>query len=48
MALQKLLWAGAVHAIWVAKGGCRLNSLHSHLILLGVNLALMLHPGTQM
>jgi len=42
VALQELVRAGTVHAIWVAKCGCWLHFLHSHLILLGVNLALML------
>lgn len=43
MALQKLVWTSAVHAIGMAKGGCRLNLLDTQLILSGVNFALMLH-----
>ncbi len=42
MALQELVRAGTVHAIWVAEGGCWLHFLHSHLILLWINLALVL------
>lgn len=42
MALQELVRAGTVHAIWVAKGGGWLHFLHSHLILLWVNLAFVL------
>jgi len=42
MALQEVVRAGTVHAIWVAKGGCWLHFLHSHLVLLWVNLALVL------
>jgi len=47
MALQELVRAGTVHAIWVAKGGCWLHLLHPHLILLWVNLALVLWAYVQ-
>lgn len=43
MALQELVWTNAVHAIGVAKGGCRLNFLDTQLILSGVNFSLVLH-----
>lgn len=43
MALQELVWTNAVHAIGMAKGGCRLNSLDTQLILSGVNFPLVLH-----
>ena len=47
MALQELFWACAVHAIGVSKRGCWLNLLHSHLVLLWVDLALVLNPEVQ-
>ena len=43
MALQKLVWTSAVHAVRMAKGGCRLNLPDTQLILPGVNFALVLH-----
>ena len=42
MALQKLVWTGAVHAIGMTKGGCRLNPFYTQLILSGVNFPLVL------
>lgn len=42
MALQELVWTSAVHAIGVAKGGCRLNFLDTQLVLSGVNFPLVL------
>ena len=45
MALQKLVWASAVHAIGMAEGGCRLNLLDTQLILSGVNFPLVLHKS---
>ena len=43
MALQELVWASAVHAIGMAKGGCRLNLVDTQLILSGVNSPIVLH-----
>lgn len=42
VALQELFRASTVHAIRMAKCGCWLHYLDSHLILLGVDLALVL------
>lgn len=42
MALKELVRAGTIHAIWVTKCGSWLHRLHSHLILLWVDLALVL------
>ena len=47
MAFQESIRALAVHAIGVAKGGCRLHLLHTHLKLLGVNFALILQHSAQ-
>lgn len=47
MALQKLFWANAVHAVGMAKCGCWLDPLDTHFILSGVNFPLVLQSLAQ-